>query len=127
MHDLEALIAKADKAINEEDFGTAVEIYSENGALVIKPDLIVNGREQIQEAIVAIAQHFGGSLNITQEKMRIIEADGVALVLAKTSVASDVTETDIRDSIYVFKQNESGVWQCVIDNSYGHGLLDENT
>jgi ketosteroid isomerase-like protein len=38
-HPIALLIEKADKAINQEDFHTVVDLYAEDAVLVIKPGI----------------------------------------------------------------------------------------
>lgn len=42
-HPTERLIDKADSAINQEDFDTLIDIYSDDAALVIKPGMSATG------------------------------------------------------------------------------------
>lgn len=57
-HPIALLIAKADKAINEEDFDTVVDFYTENAVLVVRPGHRAIGKAQIRSAMEAIAVHF---------------------------------------------------------------------
>ena len=58
MHPIELLINKADTAINQEDFETLSDIYSDDAVLVVKPGMNAVGKEQIKKAFEAIAAHF---------------------------------------------------------------------
>ncbi len=122
-HPVELLIEKADVAIIHQDFDTLMDIYSDDAVLVIKPGVNASGKVQIRKAMEAIAVHFNHTLNVRQAGMKILEASDTALVVAKTIVsASNMPETE-RNATYVFKKDTSGMWLCIIDNSYGHELL----
>ena len=126
-HPIELIIEKADWAINQEDFDTLMDIYAENAVLVIKPGMNAVGKDQIKTACEAIATHFEHSLDVKQAGMKIIEAGDTALVLAKTLVSAKNYPVTERKATYVFKKNAKSDWVCVIDNSYGHDLLEENS
>ncbi len=126
-HPVELLIEKADSAINQEDFDTLIDIYSDDAVLVIKPGMNATGKTEIRKAFEAIAAHFNHKLNVKQAGMKILESDDIALVLAKTVVVSSPDVAPInRNATYVFKKNLGGNWLCVIDNSYGHELLSHD-
>jgi uncharacterized protein (TIGR02246 family) len=123
-HPVELLIEKADKAINEEDFDTLIDIYADDAVLVIQPGMNAVGKDQIRKAFEAIAAHFDHSLNVTQAGMHILETGDTALVLAKTLVSAKGQPVLERKATYVFRKESSNDWVCVIDNSYGHDLLE---
>jgi uncharacterized protein (TIGR02246 family) len=124
MHPIELLISKADTAINEEDFGTLIDIYSDDAVLVVKPGMNAVGKEQIKKAFEAIAAHFEHSLDVKQAGMVILETGDTALVLAKTVVSARNLPATEREATYVFTRRNDSRWVCAIDNSYGHGLLE---
>ncbi|MFQ3617111.1 MAG: SgcJ/EcaC family oxidoreductase [Cyanobacteriota bacterium] len=123
-HPIELLIQKADRAINQEDFDTLIDIYTEDAVLVIKPGMNAIGKAQIKEAFEKIANYFEHTLDVKQAEMKILETGDTALVLAKTIVSARNYPATERKATYVFKQNINGNWLCVIDNSYGHDLLE---
>ena len=126
MHEIELLIRKADTAINREDFETLIDIYAGDAVLVIKPGMNAVGKEQIKKAFEAIAAHFEHSLDVKQAGMAILETGDTALVLAKTVVSAKKLPARERKATYVFKRGADNRWVCVIDNSYGHELLEAN-
>lgn len=126
MHEIELLIRKADTAINREDFETLIDIYADDAVLVIKPGMNAVGKEQIKKAFEAIAAHFEHSLDVKQAGMAILETGDTALVLAKTVVSAKNLPATERKAAYVFKRGADNRWVCVIDNSYGHDLLEAN-
>jgi len=68
-HPIALLMDKADKAINEEDFDTVIDLYTEDAVLVIKPGKHAVGKLQIWSAMEAIAVHFVRSLDVRQDGM----------------------------------------------------------
>jgi uncharacterized protein (TIGR02246 family) len=125
-HPIELLIAKADTAINQEDFDTLIDIYANDAVLVIQPGMNAVGKELIRKAFEAIAAHFEHTLNVRQTGMEILETEDTALVLAKTLVSAKGQPVVERKATYVFKKDVSNLWVCAIDNSYGHDLLGPN-
>ena len=125
-HPIVELINKADLAINNEDFDTLIDIYADDAILVIKPGMNAVGKIQIKKAFIAIADYFEHSINVTQAGIEILESDNTALVLAKTIVKAANQPEIERKATYVFKHFENKGWLCVIDNSYGHDLLEAN-
>jgi uncharacterized protein (TIGR02246 family) len=126
MHPIERLISKADTAINEEDFETLIDLYSDDAVLVVKPGMNAVGKEQIKKAFEAIAAHFDHSMEVKQAGMAILETGDTALVLAKTVVSAKNFPATERKATYVFKRGSENRWECAIDNSYGHDLLIAN-
>lgn len=126
MHPIELLITKADVAINQEDFETLIDIYSDDAVLVVKPGMNAVGKAQIKKAFEAIAAHFEHSLDVKQAGMAILETGDTALVLAKTVVSAKNLPVTERKATYVFKRGKDNRWVCSIDNSYGHSLLEAN-
>jgi uncharacterized protein (TIGR02246 family) len=126
-HPIALLIETADKAINDEDFDTLIDLYAEDAVLVIKPGKTAVGKVQIRSAMEAIAVHFDRSLNVRQVGMVILETGDTALVLARTLVSATDFPTTERKATYVFKKDTENRWVCVIDNSYGHEVLEAST
>jgi uncharacterized protein (TIGR02246 family) len=123
-HPIALLIEKADKAINQEDFDTVVDLYAEDAVLAIKPGNTAVGKVQIRSAMEAIAAHFDRSLDVRQAGMVILETGDTALVLARTLVSAKSSPVIERKATYVFKKDTGKRWLCAIDNSYGHEVLD---
>jgi len=130
-HVLKQEIAKADKAINDRDFDTVADCYTETAVLVVKPGTLVQGRDAIKAAHQRISDYFNDSLKVSQGDMVIIEAGDVALVLSKTFIESpeklDSEFSTERKAIYVYTKTDDGKWLCAIDNSYGTELLASDT
>ena len=125
-HPIALLIEKADKAINQEDFDTVVDLYTEDAVLVIKPGNNAIGKVQIRLAMQRIAVHFDRTLDVRQAGMVILETGDTALVLARTQVSTKDSPMVERKATYVFKKDAGNRWLCAIDNSYGHEVLDAN-
>ena len=129
MHEIEAIIHAADAAINREDLDAVMDFYTDDATLVVRPGLNVTGKEQIRKAFTAIAEHFNHSLQVTQDKLIVVEGGDTALVLGKAEIrAQDSSGAEIlieREATYVFKRSLDGFWRCTVDNSYGTSLLRE--
>ena len=126
-HELKEFIKKCDQAIKQEDFDTLKNYYTDDAVLVVKPDMIARGKEEIKQAFIKIAKYFNNSLVPTQGEMTILEAGDTALVISQTFLDAEKDETEYsmdRRATYVFKKNTQGEWLCAIDNSYGTDLID---
>lgn len=110
--------------INQEEFDTLIDIYSDDAVLVIKPGMNAVGKEQNRRAGEAIVAHFEHSLNVKQAGMAILEPGDTALVLAKTVVSAKNLPVAERKATYVFERGNGNRWVCAIDNSCGHSLLE---
>ncbi|MFZ4259608.1 YybH family protein [Raoultella terrigena] len=125
---LKAAIEACDRAISQEDYATLMAYYAEDAVLVVKPGMVVRGKENIRKAFVAIADYFQHRLVVTQGKMEIIEGAGNALVIMETRLDIPTAEGGstqaTRRATYVF-QLQNDRWLCSVDNSYGTDLLDQ--
>lgn len=123
---LKHTIESADRAITAQDYDGLMDFYAEDASLVVKPGLTVTGKTNTRRAFIAIAEHFNNSIVVTQGNIHVIPGGDVALVIMETLLhATDKTGTDIditRRATYVFRQ-VAEKWLCVVDNSYGTGLL----
>lgn len=125
-HPIALLIERADKAINQEDFDTVVDLYTEDAVLVIRPGHNAIGKAQIRLAMERIAAHFDRSLDVRQAGLVILETGDTALVLARTQVSAKNSPLVERKATYVFRKDVGNRWLCAIDNSYGHEVFDAN-
>ncbi len=123
-HPIAALIERADRAIETEDFDKLIEMYTDDAVLVVRPGLTAVGHAQLRRAFEAIAAHVEHNVSVRQAGMHILEAGDIALVLARTLVRAGDAEEDERAATYVFKRAPDGRWLCAIDNSYGHDVID---
>jgi uncharacterized protein (TIGR02246 family) len=126
-HPLKQVIEAADRAIIAEDFDALMEFYANDAVLVIKPGLYATGKEQIRQAFVRIAEYFNHGISVKQGNMIVLEGGSTALVISETLLDfvgnQGSRSSEVRHATYVFKKGEAGKWVCVIDNSYGTGLL----
>ncbi|AGA21876.1 MULTISPECIES: YybH family protein [Bacillus] len=123
---LKDIISACDLAIQNEDFDTLMNYYSEDAILVVKPGMIARGKEEIKKAFITIANYFNHHIVPTQGEMILLEAGDRVLVLSQTLLDSDIKGSEYameRRATYVFKKNAQGEWLCVIDNSYGTDLI----
>ncbi len=126
-HQIKQAIEAADKAITNENFDSLMEFYADDAALVIKPGMVVKGKEHIRKAFIAIAEHFGHKLFVKQGEMQVIQGANTALVIMETILetidGTGVPSRITRRATYVFREESDGKWLCVVDNSYGTDLL----
>lgn len=123
---LKDIISACDLAIQNEDFDTLMNYYSEDAVLVVKPGMIARGKEEIKKAFIMIANYFNHHIVPTQGEMILLEAGDTVLVLSQTLLDSDKKDSEYameRRATYVFKKNAQGKWLCVIDNSYDTDLI----
>ncbi|MGG3928023.1 nuclear transport factor 2 family protein [Metabacillus fastidiosus] len=127
-HELKEVIKKCDIAIKQEDFDTLMNYYTDDAILVVKPEMIARGKEEIKKAFIAISKYFNNTLVPTQGEMIILEAGDTALVISQTLLDADKNDNEYsmdRRATYVFKKNSQGEWLCAIDNSYGTELINK--
>ncbi len=123
------IIDICDDLIQQENFSELKKYYAEDAVLVVKPDMFVQGRENIAVAFKKIASYFKNSLKPVEGEMRFLIAGDTVLVLAQTFIqaSTEALETSEysseRRATYVFKKIDDS-WVCAIDNSYGTSLLD---
>ena len=126
---IKELIKQADLAIKNEDFDHLMDFYSDDAILVVRPGKIARGKKEIKEAFIKIAKYFDNSIVPTQGKMEFLEAGDTVLVISQTLLdANNAQESEYsmeRRATYVYRLID-GKWLCVIDNSYGTTILDEN-
>ncbi|AWM22969.1 putative protein YybH [Bacillus subtilis] len=123
---LKDIISACDLAIQNEDFDTLMNYYSEDAVLVVKPGMIARGKEEIKKAFITIVNYFNHHIVPKQGEMILLEAGDTVLVLSQTLLDSDKKDSEYameRRATYVFKKNAQGEWLCVIDNSYGTDLI----
>lgn len=129
MEIIKELIRQADIAIKNEDFDHLMDFYSEDAILVVRPGKIARGKQEIKEAFIKITKYFDNSIVPTQGKMEFLKAGDTVLVISQTLLEAnnaDSSEYSMdRRATYVYRLINDQ-WLCVIDNSYGTTILDEN-
>lgn len=127
-HPLRQIIEACNTAISTKNYDALMAYYSEDAALVVKPGMIVKGKENIHKAFMAISDYFQDRLIVEQGEMQVIEGGGNALVIMETVLSfpdgQNGTLRTTRRATYVFRQESDDRWLCTIDNSYGTSLLD---
>jgi uncharacterized protein (TIGR02246 family) len=124
-HPIIAQIEKADKAIVAEDFDSLLDIYTDDAILVVEPGRNAIGKVAIKKAFEAIAVFFKNGLQVSQEGVAVLESGETALVMANTVIAAPDLPITTRKATYVFTKAANGDWLCLIDNSYGHEIIDK--
>ena len=127
-HPIKQIIQACDKAISAKNYDELMQYYAEGATLVVKPGMLVTGKDSIRKAFIAISDHFQDQLTVEQGEMWVIEGASDALVLVETVLSFPEGKSDMtpltRRATYVFR-HEQGKWLCTVDNSYGTDLLDE--
>ena len=127
-HPIKQIILACDKAISAKNYDELMQYYAEGATLVVKPGMLVSGKDNIRKAFIAISDHFQDQLTVEQGEMLVIEGASDALVIMETVLRFPDGKGDIaqltRRATYVF-QHEDGKWLCAVDNSYGTDLLDD--
>ncbi|RPK12370.1 YybH family protein [Priestia endophytica] len=124
--ELKEVIRECDTAIQNEDFDTLMNYYTDDAVLVVKQGMIAKGKEEIKKAFIAIAKYFNNSIVPSQGEMVILEAGDTALVLSQTFLDANKEDSKYpmeRRATYVFRKSTEGRWLCAIDNSYGTDLI----
>lgn len=126
-HPLRNIIKACDRAILAKDFDSLMEHYADDAALVVKPGMIVKGKDNIRSAFISISDYFQDQLVVKQGDIQIIEGGGDALVIMEPQLfypdEQGATTEITRRATYVFRL-ENDRWLCTIDNSYGTSVLD---
>src|SRR5574341_1980477 len=114
-HDIKEIIDTCDQLIHAEKFDDLINFYTEDAILVIKPEMIARGREQIKSAFIKIASYFDNSIKPLEGKMVYLLAGDTVLVLAQTFIEANQSATAQsefsmeRRATYVFR-NIDGKW-----------------
>ncbi len=58
-HPLRQIIESCDRAITTKNYDALMKHYAEDAALVVKPGMVVKGKDNIRSAFVAISDYFG--------------------------------------------------------------------
>ena len=126
-HPIKEIIQACDKAISAKNYDELMQYYAEGATLVVKPGMVVSGKDNIRKAFIAISDYFQDQLTVEQGEMLVIEGASDALVIMETVLSFPDGQGSIaqltRRATYVF-QYEQEKWLCAVDNSYGTDLLD---
>lgn len=120
-------IVKLQLALNGDSLDTILDCYDENATLVIKPGVIISGKDRLFKAFKDVHTRLGESSTLNRGDNVLIESGDTALLISKTYLtpaAASSEFTDAQRSIHVFKKDNFGNWRCVIDNFFGTDLLD---
>ncbi len=107
-------------AINAGEISAAVELWSDDAALVAIDGTKIQGREAIKQALERLVAN---STRVEIELKRIYQTDLAALgtgTLTLRSTGSDGEEiTHHADSIVVYARDQRGAWRVAIDFPWG--------
>jgi ketosteroid isomerase-like protein len=125
-YSLEETIHQLDKAFNKGNIEFVLDFYEDEAVVVLEPDRVAIGKEQIRQAFEYIMQFEGKAKQI---KTNIVEAGDIALFISKWTFSGKNLEgiPFTRESIAtsVFRKQSDGKWRCIIDNPNGPAILGE--
>jgi ketosteroid isomerase-like protein len=114
-----------DRAFNEGDLDGVLGLYENDAAVVAEPNRIVRGSMELKTFFEGAIR---SGLKAKQLKVRVIEADGVALFLSRWILIANNTgqaaETRTFVATTVFRKQADGTWKALIDNPFGPLILD---
>jgi uncharacterized protein (TIGR02246 family) len=112
------------RAINAGDLAAAVELYEPEAILVAQPGQLARGRTQLREALAGFVAM---RATLTSEAQQVLEADNLALYLARWSLRGTDPGCDpvvLRgESTDILRRQADGRWLIVIDDPWGTQLL----
>ena len=112
------------RAINVGDLAAAVELYEPEAILVAQPGQLARGRAQVREALAGFVAM---RATLTSEVQQVLEADSLALYLARWSLRGTNSGGDpvvLRgESTDILRRQADGRWLIVIDDPWGTQLL----
>jgi ketosteroid isomerase-like protein len=112
-----------DDAFNRGDLDAVLNFYDDD-AVMVMPDRVVRGKASLRQAFQEI---LAWQPIVKQERTFALEADGVALFLSRWTLKRSAQNSPPRQFVAtaVFRQQPSGDWRCLIDNSAGPAVLGD--
>jgi uncharacterized protein (TIGR02246 family) len=115
-----------DEAFNRGDIETVLDFYEDAAVMVPQPGRLASGKTEIRAVYEWIFANIKGTAK--QEKTHVIETGDIALFTSKWSFAGTTLNGDSvsRESFasVILRKNTNGEWRVVIDNSWGHAVLE---
>jgi ketosteroid isomerase-like protein len=110
-----------DRAFNEGDLHTIMEFYDEAALVVPQPGVESRGKEAIRGMYGRMLQP---GMVARQIKTRVLEADGVALLISQWSLSQPGHTEKTLISTTLLRRKSDGGGKAFIDNSQGPAILD---
>ncbi len=111
-----------DRAFNEGDLETIMNFYDESAIVVPQPGIEARGKAAIREMY---AKMLKPGIMARQLKIRVLEADGIALFISQWSLRRPEQGEATFISTTVLRQQHDGGWRALIDNAQGPAILDD--
>lgn len=119
------VVEQLDKAFNNKDIEAVLEFYEDDATLVMEPGKLASGKIALRNFFETVFKYNGVA---KQDKIKIIEADDIALFISKWHLRiTDLDKKSITKEFIatsVFRKNSQGKWRLLIDNSFGPAILD---
>ena len=113
-----------DRAFNQGDLDTIMDLYDDAALVVPQPGVESRGKEAIREMYGRMLQP---GMVARQLKTRVLEADGVALFISQWSLRQPGQTEKTFISTTVLRRQQNGGWKVFIDNAQGPAILDSET
>jgi len=107
-----------DEAFQNADIDTLVSLYDDKGVLIsteLVPGQEIRGKQELRAFYSRVLRP--GMFTVTQIKTHIVEADGIALLTSKWSLAREGAQTKTFIATVVFRRQPDGGWKDLIDTS----------
>lgn len=115
-----------DEAFNRGDIEAVLDFYEDNAVMVAEPNRLVAGKAEIRTIYEWLFANIKGTA--TQIKTNVVETGDIALFTSKWNFTGKMLngETVSRESYasVVLRQQIDGKWRIVVDNSWGHAVLE---
>ena len=110
-----------DRAFNEGDLEKIMSFYDESAVVVPQPGIEARGKAAIRDMYAKMLQP---GMVARQLKVRVLEADGIALFISQWSLSQPAQGEKTFISTTVLRQQDDGGWKAMIDNAQGPAILD---
>lgn len=118
-------VAALDEAFNRGDLEAVLAHYEDTAVLMVDPARSLAGKEALRGAFAAFLR---SGAKASQDAVRVIQAQGVALFLSRWTLVTPEPgggQTIRRfTATSVLRQDPAGRWRLAIDNGFGPMVLD---
>jgi ketosteroid isomerase-like protein len=112
----EEAIQILDDAFNEGNLDVIMAFYDDAAVVVPQPGVEVRGKGEIR---AMFADMLKGGMQARQLKVRVLEADGIALFISRWKLSLKGQEERNFISTTVLRRQTDGCWKAFIDNAQG--------
>lgn len=117
----EHAIEMLDRAFNQGDLDTILELYDDAALVVPEPGVESRGKEAIRMMYADMLQL---GMMARQLKARVLESDGVVLFISQWSLRRPGQAEQIFVSTTGLRRQLNGGWKAFIDNAQGPAILN---